>query len=214
MPYITQITKEAELSVALTSFSATCAANALALGGLTAPQLAEISGMASGFASSLASLATARAAEKLAVENKNLQLATSKTLLAKWAKTFRANPAISDALLDQLNLPHHKTPGTKTAPTTPLDLVATADIQGLVNLKWKRNGNRSNTVFTIELQGEPGGHWSIAGSTTKTKFNYQAVAGEYIALRVYASRDEQNSQPTLPVTLWANGIGRALTLAA
>lgn len=214
MPYITQITKEADLSVALTSFSATCAANAAALGGLTPAQLTEISGMASNFATSLANLATARAAEQLAMENKNLQLATSKTLLAKWAKTFRANPAISDALLDQLNLPHHKTPGTKTPPTTPLDLVAGADIQGLVNLKWKRNGNNSTTVFTIETQSELGGDWTIAGSTTKTRFNYQAVPNQYIAFRVYASRNGLYSQPTLPTTLWANGGGQTLTLAA
>jgi len=212
--YITEINKLGDLNVALQSFSTTCAANAVALGGLTPAQLTEISGMATNFTSSLNSYATAKAAADLALSNRNAQVKTSKATLSKWAKTFRANPTITDALLDQLDLPHHKTPGSKTPPVTPGNLIASSDVQGLVSLKWKRNGNTSTTVFTIETQTALDGDWSIAGSTTKTKFDYQAVLGNYIAFRVFASRDGQNSQPTVPVTLWANGGGQSLTLKA
>lgn len=213
MPYITEIRKEADLSVAMTAFAATCAANATPLG-LTPANITEINGMASGFAGTISAYQTAKAATSLAHENKSLQLKASKVILSKWAKTFRANPAISDALLDQLNLPHHATPGTKTPPTTPLDLLANANVQGFVSLKWKRNGNNSRTQYMIEVQTETDGNWTIVGGTTKTKFGYQAVLGAYVAFRVFASRDNLNSAPCVPVVLWAGGGGQTLKLAA
>jgi len=205
MPYITDIRKQSDLSVALQAFAATCTANALALGGLTAPQLAEINLMATNLASTLTAEANAKAAFDLAHANKAAQYTASKTTLGKWAKTFRANPAISDSLLDQLNLPHHKTPGTKTPPSTPLDLVATPDVQALVALRWKRNGNKTNTQFVVEAQTAPDGEWSIVGTTLKVRFSHQAELGMYIAYRVTATRDGLDSQPTVPVVLWPNG---------
>lgn len=213
MGYITQIKREADLSVALTSFSATCASNAGPLN-LTPANLLEIAAMASGLSTALNAGTTAKVALKLALQNKDMQLKTSKATLAKWAKTFRANPAISDALLDQLMLPHHSTPGTKTPPAQPLDLVATPDVQGLVALRWKRNGNRSTTQFMVETQNAPGGPWSLAGGTTKVRFEFQAVLNEYVAFRVIAARDGESSQPSLPVVLWSNGQGGELSLAA
>lgn len=214
MPYITEIRKQGDLAAALTSFSATCAANAVALGGLTAPQLAEIAAMATGFTNAINAHETAKAALSLAMENKEQQFAACRATLSKWAKTFRANPTITDGLLDQLNLPHHKTPGTKTAPTQPQNLTAKADGLGLVALKWNRNGNRSGTQYFVETQTEPGGEWTISGGTTKTKFSFQATVGEYIAFRIVASRDNLLSQASVPVQLWVNGGGQTLSLAA
>lgn len=171
--------------------------------------------MSTNFTSSLTGLASSKAATKLAQQNKDTTLKASRATLAKWAKTFRANPAVSDALLDQLQLPHHKTPGTKTPPTTPLDVVATASVQGLVNLKWKPNGNRKSTQYIIEAQNGPDEAWSIIGATTKTKTTFQAVVGNYIAFRVSASRDDETSEPTVPVVLWPNGSQQpGLTIAA
>ena len=214
MPYITEMRKLGDLNLALQSFNSTCAANALALGGLTAPQLAEIAAMSTSFSSALAAYETAKAAADLAITNRDLQIKASKATLSKWAKTFRANQAISDALLDQLNLPHHKTPGTKTPPTTPLDLTANADGLGVVSLKWKRSGNNSTTQFLIETQTSPGGDWTLTGATTKVRFSYQAVPGSYLGFRIIASRDDLVSTPSVPAVLWLNGGGEMLTLAA
>jgi hypothetical protein len=214
MPYITEIKKEGDLNIAMQTFAATCQANSAALG-LTPPNIVEINGMSTNFTGSLTGLATSKAATKLAQQNKDTTLKASKATLSKWAKTFRANPAVSDALLDQLQLPHHKTPGTKTPPTTPTDLVGDADIQGLVSLKWRANGNRSGTQYVVESQPGPDAEWAIIGSTTKTKTTFQAVAGNYIAFRVTARRDDQDSQPTLPIVLWSNGAPQAgLSVAA
>ena len=213
MSYITQIDREGDLNIALASFSATCASNSGALF-LTPANLLEIAAMATGFDSALTANANAKAAAKLAQQNKDAQVKASRSTLGKWAKTFRANLAISDALLEQLMLPHHSTPGTKTPPTQPLDLVATPDVQGLVTLKWKRNGNRSGTQFMVETQHAPGGAWSLAGGTTKVRFDFNAVLNEYVAFRVVAVRDGESSQPSLPVVLWSNGQGGELSLAA
>lgn len=214
MPYITEIKKEGDLNIAMQTFAATCTANTGPLG-LTPANILEINGMSTNFATSLTTLATSKAATKQAQQAKDTTLKASRATLSKWAKTFRANPAVSDALLDQLQLPHHKTPGTKTPPTTPLDLVANADIQGLVSLKWKANGNRGGTQYVVEAQPGPDDAWSIIGSTTKSKTTFQAVAGNYIAFRVTARRDDQDSQPTLPVVLWSNGSQQpGLTIAA
>jgi hypothetical protein len=215
MPYITEMRKIAELNLALLGFSNTCAANALALGGLTPAQLAEIAAMATNLNASINAYESAKAAEALALENRNIQLAASKATLSKWAKTFRANLAISDALLAQLNLPPHNPQATKTPPATPLDLTASADGQGLVSLRWKRNGNKSGTQFLIETQTTPGGEWTITGATTKVRFSFQAVPGNYVGFRVIAARDDEQSAPSVPVVLWLNGNeNTSLSLAA
>lgn len=212
--YITEIVADSDLNVALQNFSAVCAANSVALG-LNPAGLTEIAGAATGFTTNLNSWVGARSAANLAKDNKDAQKKASKIIVSKWAKTFRANPAVPDALLDQLDLPRHKTPGTKTPPTTPLDLVATPDVQALVGLRWKRNGNNGTTQFVVEAQTAPDGDWSIVGTTLKVRFSHQAELGMYVAYRVTATRDGLDSQPTVPVVLWPNGQqAQQLALAA
>lgn len=214
MPYVTEIDADAELSAALNQFQVTCAANAAALS-LTPANLTEIAGMATSFTTSFNAVVAVKQTAKSTVEAKDIQKKASKAILSKWAKTFRANQAVPDSLLDSLMLPHHKTPGTKTPPTQPTNLVASADGLGLVSLKWSRNGNNQRTQFLIETQTTPGGPWSVSGGTLKTKFQFQANVGEFIGFRVVASRDDQQSQASVPVQLWVNGgEGQMLTLAA
>ena len=209
--YITEVVADSELNTALQLFNATAAANAVALG-LTPPNLTEIANASSGFTTNLNAWAGAKAAANLAHENKDIQKKSSKAVISKWAKVFRANNAISDALLDQLMLPPHKTPGTKTPPTTPLDLVANANGEGLVSLKWKRNGNTSTTVFNIEWRLAPGTNWNVLDSTTKAKYDYQANPGQYIAFRVTAKRNGLNSPASVSVVLWEDGVNANPTL--
>lgn len=213
--YITEISADGDLNVALANFNTVCAANAVALG-LSPANLTEIAGASTGFTSNLNAWVGARSSANLALDNKNLQKKTSKSIISKWAKTFRANNAVPDGLLDQLMLPPHKTPGSKTPPATPTDLVANADGQGLVSLKWKRNGNNQNTVFQIETRSSAGASWVPLDSTTKAKYTYQAVAGEYVAFRVTAKRNGLTSPASVAVVLWEDGgTGQAnLTIAA
>jgi len=213
MAFITEITADGELNTALANFNTVCAANA-ALLALAPGDLTAIAAAATGFNTTYNAATAAKAAAKNSVEAKDIQKKTSKTAVSKYAKLFRANLAVPDNLLDSLMLPHHKTPGSKTPPTQPLDLVGSADGNGLVNLKWKRNGNTQGTQFLLEVRTDPAGPWSISGSTTQTKFGYQAVPGVYIAFRVTATRRNLLSPPSVPIVLWENGGGMSLRLAA
>ena len=213
MAYVTDIEADAALSAALNQFNLTCAANAGPLS-LTPANLTEIAGMATSFATNFNAVVAIKQTAKATIEAKDIQKKASKATLSKWAKTFRANPAVPDNLLDQLMLPHHKTPGTKTPPTQPTNLVSSADGLGLVSLKWSRNGNNQRTQFLIETQTTPGGPWTISGGTMKSRFSFQANAGNYIGFRVIASRDDLLSQASVPVQLWVNGGENLLALAA
>lgn len=113
--------------------------------------------------------------------------------------------------------PTGRTPAALTkpvAPTQPLDLTGSADGNGVVSLKWKRNGNITGTQFLIETRTDPAGPWTISGSTTTAKFTYQAVPGVYIAFRVTAVRRDQASLPSFPYAFWENGGEMGLQLAA
>lgn len=202
--YITQIEADGDLNVALANFNTVCIANATTLG-LKPADLTEIAAAATGFNTNLNAWVAARSTANNAKDTKNTQKTTSKGVVSKWAKSFRANPAVPDALLGQLMLPPHKTPGSKTPPTTPLDLVANSTGQGLVKLTWKRNGNTSTTVFQIETRDSVSSPWVMLDSTTKTKYDHQATPGVYIAFRVSAKRGTLTSAPSVPVVLWENG---------
>ncbi|MBV6457442.1 MAG: hypothetical protein HONBIEJF_00551 [Fimbriimonadaceae bacterium] len=213
MPYITEIVNDGELNTALANFNTVCIANAAALG-LVPADLTEIAAAATGFNTNLNTATAAKATANSAVEAKDLQKATSRGVVAKWAKVFRAKTTVSDALLNQLMLPPHKTPGSFTAPTTPTDLVATANGDGVIALRWKRNGNIASTTFTVEYRMSASDPWVILGTTTKVSFGYESAPGQYIAFRVSASRRGVSSPASTPVVLWDTEQGQTLQLAA
>lgn len=213
MPFITDNLSDGEFNMALANFNTVCLANTVVLG-LNPGDLAAIGAAATNFNTTLNGATVAKAAAKNSVEAKEMQKKNSKAVVSKYAKIFRANALVPDNLLESLLLPHHKTPGTKTPPTTPLDLTGSADGKGLVSIKWKRNGNISGTQFLVETRTDPAGDWTISGGTTQTKFQYQAVPGSYIAFRVTASRRDLVSAPSFPYAFWENGGGASLQLAA
>lgn len=213
MPYITEIKAEADFSVAIQNFAVVCDANKVALG-LTVPQLAEIAGATTSFVTSLTTLATAKSAAESAREAKDIQMAAARAMVAKWAKTFRANAAISDAILADLTVAPHSTPGVKTPATQPLNLVASADGNGNIRLQWKRNGNIQGTQFVIEYQASASDAWTQLGICTKRVFDTTWTPGSYIAFRVIAVRRGIASPASTPFVLWASGSEMTLKLAA
>ncbi|MGE0000663.1 MAG: hypothetical protein AB7F50_05840 [Fimbriimonadaceae bacterium] len=211
--YITQIEADGSLNTALASFAQTCAANAGPLG-LDPSEVIEINNAANNFDTHLLDWQNARNAAKNALTRKDGQKEASRGVVSKFAKRFRANPAVSDPLLASLMLPPHETPGTRTEPTTPAHLVASGDGNGLVSLRWGRNGNTQATVFQVWYRTSPTGEWAALGSTTKTRFEHQWSPGEYVGYRVTASRNSFTSPPSTPVVLWEPAGKGALLLAA
>ncbi|HRI45063.1 MAG TPA: fibronectin type III domain-containing protein [Fimbriimonadaceae bacterium] len=212
MPYITEIDRDGDLNLAMANFSAVCAANATPLG-LTGPMLGEIDDAATDFATSLASSTAAKAAQRAAVEAKDEQKTSSREIISKYAKIFRANAAIDDSLLAELMLPPHNTPGSQAAPTTPTDLVANANGDGVTSLKWNRNGNIRGTTFQVEKRTSPEGSWTIVDTTTRRRLVTMTTPGQYVAFRVIAARNDMASPPSTPVVLW-DGSGESETTLA
>lgn len=213
MPFITDNLGDGELNSALANFNTVCIANAATLG-LVAADLAAIASAATAFNTSYNAATVAKANAKNGVEAKDLQRKNSRATVSKYAKLFRANQTVPDNLLDSLMLPHHKTPGARTPPAMPVDLVGSADGNGLITLRWKRNGNIAGTLFLIETRTNPAEPWVLSMSTTQAKAQYQAVPGSYIAFRVTASRRDLKSPPSFPYSFWENGGGIGLQLAA
>lgn len=213
MPYITEIVNDGELNTALANFNTVCIANAAALG-LVPADLTEIAAAATGFNTNLNTATAAKATANSAVESKDIQKAASRSVVNKWAKVFRAKTTVSDALLNQLMLPPHKTPGSFTQPVTPTDLVATANGDGVISLKWNRAGNIQGTTFTVEYRLSASDPWAILGTTTKVSFGHESAPGQYIAFRVSATRRGVTSPASTPVVLWDTEQGQTLQLAA
>lgn len=209
--YITDINADADFAVALTSFAGVCTAN-MAVLGLNAATLAEITGTNTAYTGSMNTWVTARLASFNAQDSKDLQKKSSKAVISKFAKQFRANLTISDALLAQLQLAPHKPAKNSSPPNQPTLLTALADGLGFVKLKWSRSGNKPGTTYQIEYRNETTVAWTILDSTTKVKFEYEAEPGQSIQFRIIANRAGIASQPSIPVSLWEGAPGNAASL--
>lgn len=208
--YITEIRKEADFVNALQTFHANCITNKTILE-LTEADQAEIGVAATDAQAQLNNWEEARTAAKAAVVTKNETLKDSHAVVSKFAKIFNSNEAVPDSILAQLLLPPHFTPRTNTPPTQPLDPFANSDGLGNIELRWKRNGNRSGTVFLIEYRTSASADWTLFGSTTKAKFFTTWTPGSYIEFRISAQRGSYTSIASNSVVLWS-GSSSATTL--
>jgi hypothetical protein len=154
----------------------------------------------------------AKAAARAAVASKNAARAAARDEVSKWAKLWRAEDSIPDSVLSDLMLPPHSTPGTKTPPTTPTELSFTISSEGVIQLKWNRNGNNAATVFNLEASPSGTGNWSVVGTTTKAKISYAGSPGTTVYFRIIAIRGGQSA--TNPVVVWPSSSSAQLQLAA
>jgi alpha-mannosidase len=212
--YITEVSKDGELEKLGENFVAICVAEASTLG-LTSAQVTGLQATFDMFDTSLTNLETKIQEKESATTDKDQKRDAFRTLVRAYAKRFRANTAIPDALLSQLAVAPHKVKGTKSAPTQPLSLLANPDAAGTVFLSWEKNGNISGTTYQIESQ-EPGDtSWTIIGTTTRAKFTFTGnPVGNEMSFRVIAIRRGINSLPSLPVTIFASGESATLQVAA
>jgi hypothetical protein len=116
------------------------------------------------------------------------------------ANQFKANPAISANDLGKLGLLTSK----ESHPVRP---VTNLDFKGFDNgtnqLKWKRNGNSSDTVFLVEYSLDSGTTWFLAGAVSRVKFIHEyQVPGRLVYYRVFANRSGVTSSPTKPVAAY------------
>ena len=208
--YITQSMPEADYVAALTNFKTVCANNKVALG-LSTDQLAEITAAAVDAATKFNDWTAAQTAANKAKDAKNEQFDATATTISAFAKTFRANNAISDALLAELMVAPHNPGRTSSPPVTPTYFQGSADANGLVTLTWKRNGNTTSTQFVVEGRTSDTAPWTTYGVATSCKFTYQASPGNYVAFRVVAKKKNVVAPATTSVSFW--GASSSLTLS-
>lgn len=202
--YITEENNDSQLSADCPSFIAMANKHKVVLG-LSSADLTAITTKLNAFSTSLTGSNQAKAVAKAAVTTKNQDKATAKAEISKWAKIWRANEDIPDNVLDELMLPPHATPGTRTAPTTPTNFSFTVTSEGVINLKWGRNGNTSGTIFNVESSSNGTSGWTVVGSTTKTKLSVNGNPGTTVYFRVVAIRNNQFAAPTNPIVVWPSG---------
>lgn len=211
--YITTKDSDLELLDGWSNFAAVATNNQAALQ-LSASEVAEITNAVALFVSDYGSMVRARIAAQAATTQKDDTRSSTRAVINKWAKIFRANEAISDALLTELLLAPHQTPGSSTTPTQPLDLVANSNGEGWTQLKWNRNGNKPGTTFQIWQKSSATDLWVMVGSTTKTRWTTALVVGKYAAFQVIATRASMASIASTPIVLWHSGETFGSELAA
>jgi hypothetical protein len=106
---------------------------------------------------------------------------------------FKNDKSIPEELLTEMGLKVAQ-PDTSPAPAVPLELMVTANADGSNELKWKRNGNKQNTIFIIEAQTGGAGNWVQVGATSDTTFTHTGQQpGVEVAYRVKATRSKRES---------------------
>ena len=124
-------------------------------------------------------------------------------MVAMLAKSWRANPAIPDPVLDELMVAPHAVPRRRSAPFTPTEVVLDATGGGLLTLRWKSGGNIKGTVYQIEFCSSPDGRWVLLDTVTARKFQFQGEPGVPAWFRVRAKRGDRVSGASMAVSMWA-----------
>lgn len=212
MSYITEERSDAELLNQLPTFVSRAIANSTVLG-LDADQIQELSSLVTGFSTSMGQVQTTRNAAKSAVKAKNGARGSVRSLVGQLAKTWRANPAIPESVLADMNVPPRQGQGSTTPPVTPSDLSYSINTQGVATLRWKRNGNKQGTVFNVERSSNGVSNWAVVNTSTTTRAVFQTTPGVTVYYRVVAIRGQQSSTPTNPIVVWPTaGNGDETTL--
>ncbi|HRH45245.1 MAG TPA: fibronectin type III domain-containing protein [Pyrinomonadaceae bacterium] len=161
--------------------------------GLTSEQVTNISTKANSFAEKVMQRQTADEALKAAVLAQKMSRENVEPDVSYLNTIIKANPAVSDADKQSLGIEPNKPP-TYTPPTRPDDLMVNGFQDGRNVLKWKRSGNKPNTMFIIECKIGESENFVYVDSTTETTFEHKGMTpGVRCAYRVKAKRSGEES---------------------
>ena len=213
MPYITEKRPEGDYVVALANFASACNLNAEDLD-LTPAQVTAIQAASTAATAALTAVEDARNQYTSAVTAKNAAFESARNLVSQYAKTFRADSTISDALLAELNVAPHYVPGVKTAPNPATEFYGVSNGLGDIRLSWNRNGNIQGTTFIIESRAGTSEPWQQIWVTTRSYFDTTWAPGSYVSYRIRASRNDVESIASTPIILWDGETVGELQIAA
>lgn len=181
--------------------------------GLTAADFTALQNSTSLFNDAVVFSETAEAARKSATQQKKTQKRSTVGVASGIANRVYANPAVSNQMLAEIGLTPRSQGGTRSAPKTPLDLIAAPSANGYVKFTWKRNGNPTRAVFN--LQQWQNGAWITISALTRVSETLGGFApGIEQRFRVVAWLNGQQSQPSNEFTIYDEGGSEVLSLAA
>ena len=108
-------------------------------------------------------------------------------------KKFRANAAVSNAVLESLGLPPHDGVPYRSVKV-PTGLTVVGEPTGVNTVQWKRNGNVPNTIYFLQRRYGATGEWTSVTATTSVKWSDgDQPVGDLTFYRVFARRGNQTS---------------------
>ncbi|MCX6155148.1 MAG: fibronectin type III domain-containing protein [Candidatus Kapabacteria bacterium] len=160
--------------------------------GLLSTEMTALSTDKSDFDTAITDSETKQAAAKAATERKKLTRETSEVLARALVKRIQARTGVTNDLKAQLQI---TVPGSGSGPTPipfpPTDLVANIVGSGSYELKWKRNGNATNTLFVIEALIGTASTWATVFVTSKLTYTHAGnTPGVRIVYRVKGQHGE------------------------
>ena len=192
-----------EFSPWLTNFIQIVVANKDVLP-ITTVQITSLQNRLTEHDSKLNAQTAAEEASKAATTDLNSSRLVSNDEIGYFSTIFKADKTIPRELIVQMGLPVSEGK-TSPPPEVPLDLTVKPNASGVNALKWKRNGNKQNTIFIVEAQ-EEGKDWVVIGGVTETTFEHKGVKpGVQIAYRVKATRDKRESEYSTSAVAYYKG---------
>lgn len=201
---------DAQLQTWLTNFAAKCGEYDSELG-LTSTDLLLIDGQTDTFSDDYNAQFAAKEVLKGLTETKDKSRKAVTATVRSYAKQFKANPAVTPAILGALGITTSSSAGPVVTPT---GLTVTGISTGVNKIKWNRAGNSNGTTFIVESSFD-GNNFNFVGAVTRTSFSDEGnTPGETQWYRVFATRAGSSSAPCAPVAVYGPGSSGAIHLAA
>ena len=180
--------------------------------GFSPAEKTAVSASVTAFSTDWATSEEAKSTAKGAVSTKNKTREATTSAIREAAARILASPAATPAIIASFGM--NPNPVVSGPVAVPLNLVGNATSNGNCELKWKRNGNASNTVFVLESKSATG-NWTMFGTTTKTKFtDTNAAPGVQKLYRVRAERGGTVSAYSNEAVIYGTGGSGFLAVAA
>ncbi len=203
--------EDTQLQLWLTNFKTVATANESVLD-LTADELLAINAGTADFNTKMTALEAAKKAQSGATSNKNGSKSEISSTVRGLARKFKANPNVSEGLLNSLGVLAN---GTTGPVVTVNGVEAMGCDDGVNTIKFNRNGNVQGTTFVIEYKVQGSSVWLFGNAITKTTWNHEGqTPGQQIWYRITSARAGQRSAPSVPVSVYPNTTANPLTIAA
>lgn len=181
---------------------------------LTAGISTELSSAYSQYDTALQAVLLAELNYKAAVQAKDLKRKALADKFSDYLPICYATQTVTNDELAQLGLKPRVPRSGTLPPQIPMDLVASIITGGVVQLKWKRNGNTSTTTFVVQKKVEDGA-WENAWIGSRSKVELTGYApGVMVTFRVYAVKADEQSVPSNVAVIYDDGGAGELPIAA